>query len=153
MVRTKGYQQASETGPYNTKMIVRKQKMFKDAIQATKEKLATLKTAAQQANEQLVNGEITRQQYDTLQCEIAETEQNLKSLQDQAVTTNATLARIDEAGAKLQNIGSSLENVGKKKDPTNMDGNTKTRIPLKPGCRNTSRLFLCPFLRGEGEAA
>lgn len=111
--------------PYNTKLVVQKQKMFKDAIQATKEKLATLKTAAQQANEQLVNGEITCQQYDALQCEIAETEQNLKSLQDQAVTTNATLAKIDEAGAKLQNIGSSLKNVGKKKDPANMDGNTK----------------------------
>ena len=40
--------------------------MLKDAIEATKEKLATLKTAAQQANEQLANGEIT-QQYDALQ--------------------------------------------------------------------------------------
>ena len=27
---------------------------------------------------------------------------------------NATLAKIDEAGEKLQNIGSSVENVGKK---------------------------------------
>ena len=42
------------------------------------------------------------------------TEQNLRSLQDQAATTNATLAKIDEAGEKLQNIGSSVENVGKK---------------------------------------
>ena len=43
-----------------------------------------------------------------------ETEQNLRSLQDQAATTNATLAKIDEAGEKLQDIGSSVENVGKK---------------------------------------
>ena len=49
-----------------------------------------------------------------LQREIVETEQNLRSLQDQAATTNATLAKIDEAGEKLQNIGSSVENVGKK---------------------------------------
>ena len=35
--------------------------MLKDAIEATKEKLVTLKTAAQQANEQLANGEITQQ--------------------------------------------------------------------------------------------
>ena len=49
--------------------------MLKDAIEATKEKLTTLKTAAQQANEQLANGEITQQQYDALQREIAETEQ------------------------------------------------------------------------------
>ena len=46
----------------------------------------TLKTAAQQANEQLANGEITQQQYDALQREIVETEQNLRSLQDQAAT-------------------------------------------------------------------
>lgn len=43
-----------------------------------------------------------------------ETEQNLRSLQDQAATTNATLAKIDEVGEKLQNIGSSVDNVGKK---------------------------------------
>ena len=79
---------------------------WKDAIEATKEKLATLKTASQQANEQLANGEITQQQYAALQREIVETEQNLRSLQDQAATTNATLAKIDEAGEKLQNIGS-----------------------------------------------
>lgn len=35
-------------------------KMLKDAIEAAREKLAALKTAAQQANEQLVNGEITQ---------------------------------------------------------------------------------------------
>ena len=79
-----------------------------------KEKLTILKTAAQQANEQLANGEITQQQYNALQREIAETEQNLRSLQDQAATTNATLAKIDEAGEKLQNLGASVENVGKK---------------------------------------
>ena len=79
-----------------------------------KEKLTILKTAAQQANEQLANGEITQQQYNVLQREIAETEQNLRSLQDQAATTNATLAKIDEAGEKLQNLGASVENVGKK---------------------------------------
>ncbi len=80
--------------PSNTELVVQKQKMLKDAIEATKEKLATLKTAAQQANEQLANGEITQQQYDALQREIVETEQNLRSLQDQAATTNATLAKI-----------------------------------------------------------
>ena len=36
--------------PSNTELVVQKQKMLKDAIEATKEKLATLKTAAQQAN-------------------------------------------------------------------------------------------------------
>ena len=38
--------------PSNTELVVQKQKMLKDAIEATKEKLATLKTAAQQARQQ-----------------------------------------------------------------------------------------------------
>lgn len=46
--------------PSNTEPVIQKQKMPKDAIQATKEKLATLKNAAQQANEQFANGEITQ---------------------------------------------------------------------------------------------
>lgn len=57
---------------------------------------------------------VVQKQYDAFQREIVETEQNLRSLQDQAATTNATLAKIDEVGEKLQNIGSSVDNVGKK---------------------------------------
>lgn len=56
---------------------------------------------------------VVQKQYDALQREIVETEQNLRSLQDQAATTNATLAKIDEVGEKLQNIGSSVDNVAR----------------------------------------
>lgn len=80
--------------PSNTELVVQKQKMLKDAIEAIKEKLTTLKTAAQQANEQLANGEITQQQYDALQREIVETEQNLRSLQDQAALPMRRLPRL-----------------------------------------------------------
>lgn len=72
--------------------------MLKEAIEATKEKLTTLKTAAEQANQQLADGKITQDQYDALQREIVETEQNLKSLQEQAAVTNTTLAKIDAVG-------------------------------------------------------
>ena len=53
--------------PRNTELLSQKQKLLADSISATKEKLATLKTAAEQANTALANGEITQQQYDTLQ--------------------------------------------------------------------------------------
>lgn len=66
--------------PTNTTLLAQKQKLLTQAIGETKEKLATLKTAAQQANEQLQKGEITQEQYDALQREIAETEAELKSL-------------------------------------------------------------------------
>lgn len=39
--------------PHNTELLSQKQKLLTQAIGETKEKLATLKTAAEQANEQL----------------------------------------------------------------------------------------------------
>ena len=39
---------------------------------------------------------------------------------------NATLAKIDEAGEKLQNIGSSVENVGKKFLPVTAAASSNT---------------------------
>lgn len=66
--------------PTNTTLLAQKQKLLTQAIGETKEKLSTLKTAAQQANVQLQKGEITQAQYDALQREIAETEAELKSL-------------------------------------------------------------------------
>ena len=64
--------------PTNTTLLA--QKHLTQAIGKTKEKLETLKTVAQQANEQLQKGAITQAQYDALQREIAETAAKLKRL-------------------------------------------------------------------------
>lgn len=100
--------------PSNTELLAQKQRLLTDAIKETKEKLETLKTAAQSANEQLANGEISQEQYDALQREIVETEEKLKSLETQAATTNATLAKIEEVGTKLQSVGDKISGVGTK---------------------------------------
>lgn len=60
--------------PGNTELLAQKQKFLADAVGETKEKLATLKTAAEQANTALANGDISQEQYDALQREIIETE-------------------------------------------------------------------------------
>lgn len=60
--------------PGNTELLAQKQKLLADAVGETKEKLATLKTAAEQANTALANGDISQEQYDALQREIIETE-------------------------------------------------------------------------------
>lgn len=98
--------------PSNTELLAQKQRLLTDVIKETKEKLETLKTAAQSANEQLVNGEISQEQYDALQREIVETEEKLKSLETQVATTNATLAKIEEVGGKLQSVGDKISGVG-----------------------------------------
>ncbi|HEL0548249.1 TPA: phage tail tape measure protein [Streptococcus equi subsp. zooepidemicus] len=100
--------------PTNTTLLAQKQKLLTQAIGETKEKLATLKTAAEQANEQLQKGEITQEQYDALQREIAETEAELKKLEAQASTTNQTLSKIGEVGSKVESFGNGMVNVGKK---------------------------------------
>ena len=100
--------------PTNTTLLAQKQKLLTQAIGETKEKLATLKTAAEQANEQLQKGEITQEQYDALQREIAETEAELKKFEAQASTTNQTLSKIGEVGSKVESFGNGMVNVGKK---------------------------------------
>lgn len=100
--------------PTNTTLLAQKQKLLTQAIGETKEKLATLKTAAEQANEQLQKGEISQDQYDSLQREIAETEAELKKLESQASKTNQTLTKIGEVGSKVESFGNGVTNVGKK---------------------------------------
>jgi len=100
--------------PTNTNLLAQKQKLLTQAIGETKEKLATLKTAAEQANEQLQKGEITQSQYDALQREISETEAELKKLESQASKTNQTLDKIGEVGGKLEAVGGKITDVGKK---------------------------------------
>ena len=64
--------------PGNTELLTQKYKTLQQEIQATKEKLNTLKQASEQADQALKDGTISKDQYDALQREIAETEQSLK---------------------------------------------------------------------------
>lgn len=99
--------------PSNTELLTQKQKLLKDAISSTKEKLDALKQAQVQAKEQLENGDLGQDKYDALQREIIETEQELKRLQQEAATTSTALAKIDEIGGKMENLGNSIAGVGK----------------------------------------
>ena len=56
--------------PGSTELLSQKHKLLAQAVSETKEKLETLKTAAEQANSALANGEIFQSQYDALQREI-----------------------------------------------------------------------------------
>ena len=67
--------------PTNTELLQQKQKALADEIESTKEKLETLKTAEQQAQQQFAEGKISQEQYDALKREIIATEESLKSLE------------------------------------------------------------------------
>lgn len=100
--------------PKNTELLAQKQKLLKDAISETKEKLDVLKTAEAQVQEQFKKGEATEEQYRAIQREIIATENVLKSLKKQAKENNITL---EKAGETFEKIGDVSTNLGKKMLP------------------------------------
>ena len=100
--------------PGNTELLAQKHRLLGEAVAATKEKLETLKTAAEQANTALANGEISKEQYDALQREIIETENDLKKLEEQANQSATAMQKIAADGEKLKTMGDNVTEVGKK---------------------------------------
>ena len=100
--------------PGNTELIAQKHRLLVQAVSETREKLETLKTAQQQADEALRNGTISQDQYDALQREIVETEQRLRSLEEQANQSATALQKIGATGEKLQTVGNKISSVGQK---------------------------------------
>lgn len=100
--------------PGNTELLAQKHKLLAEAVSETKEKLATLKTAAEQANTALANGEISQEQYDALQREIVETEQDLKNLETQANQSATAVQKIAATGEKLKTVGDNISSAGQK---------------------------------------
>ena len=106
--------------PSNTELLSQKQRALKDAIGATTDKLETLKQAQAQAKQQLENGDLGQDKYDALQREIIETEQELRRLQEKAASTSVALAKIDEAGKKIESFGDSVTHAGQAIMPASM---------------------------------
>jgi len=97
--------------PKNTELLAQKQRLLTDAITQTKDKLATLKEAAENANKALANGEITQDQYDAIQREIVETENSLKGLE---IELNNTGESSTGMAQKMGAVGDAMQEVGKK---------------------------------------
>ena len=98
--------------PGNTELLAQKQKLLKDAVSATKDKLQDLKKAQEQAQKQLANGELGQDKYDALQREIIETEQELEKLEKEASKSSVALNKIAAAGEGLKEIGGKVKEVG-----------------------------------------
>ena len=119
--------------PSNTELLSQKQKLLADAVSSTKEKLQTLKTAAEQANTALANGDISQEQYDALQREIIETEQKLRNLQTEADKTNTAFAKIGAAGEVMQNVGDKISSAGEKLLPVTAGITALGTVAVKTG--------------------
>ena len=103
--------------PGNTELLAQKHRLLGDAVGQTKQRLETLKTAAQQAEKALAVGDISKEQYDALQREIVETEQELRRLETAANQSGTAVQNIAAKGEKLKTIGNNISNVGQKMLP------------------------------------
>ena len=97
--------------PKNVTLLAQKQKALTKAVEDTKAKLNTLRTAAEQAATALEEGTVTADQYDALQREIIRTTQNLEDLERQARTASRQL---DGVGVSAEEVSSKAKDLSDK---------------------------------------
>lgn len=100
--------------PANTELLAQKQRLLRDAISQTKDKLAALKDAQAQAKAQLESGDLGQDKYDALCREIEATEQDLRKLESQAAETDAALQKMSVAGQAMEDAGGKISGAGAK---------------------------------------
>ncbi len=94
--------------PTNTELLAQKQRLLGEAVGGTEEKLKILKNAEAQAQAQFAKGEISQQQYEGLQREIAATEAQLKRLEQAAEQSNKKLEGVSTAAKKIGDAAGSV---------------------------------------------
>lgn len=87
---------ALKFNPNSIELITQKQKILTDQIEATKDKLNTLKEAEAQVEAQFNAGEIGEEQFRAFQREIIETESKLKTYTSQLEETGKKASALDE---------------------------------------------------------
>lgn len=99
--------------PSNTDILSQKQKILKNNIEETSNKLKQLKEFQKVADNQIASGaEISDENYRSLQREIANTEIKLKKLKLEASNWTQAGKSIEEFGEKVSNISSKLDKIG-----------------------------------------
>lgn len=98
--------------PSHTELLSQKQKLLAESVSATKQKLDALKTAQEQAKQQMESGDLGKDKYDALQREIVATEQELQKLAKEAADANTALTKIGDVGATLESVGGKITSVG-----------------------------------------
>lgn len=94
--------------PSNTELLAQKQSLLAGAVEQTKERLDTLKTAAQQAYAQLESGDISQAQFDALQREIIATEQSMRRYEQQL---ESAASASDSMGKEVADAAGDVENA------------------------------------------
>ena len=97
--------------PTNTELLAQKQTILAKSVQASKEKLDTLKLATEQAQTKLASGDMGEEQFRALEREVIKTEQSLSKLEAQAQSTESEEKQLDSTTEKL---GKEMDNAAEK---------------------------------------
>ena len=97
--------------PGNTELLAQKQRLLAQAAETTAKKLDTLKEAAQSANQALKEGKLDQSQYDALQRELAETEREMKSLEEQTKDSTSKLEKFGDAANQVSTKAGKIQDA------------------------------------------
>lgn len=103
--------------PGNTELLEQKQRLLKEAVGETKDKLETLKQAQEEVGKTLKETGEGQEQYDALTREIISCEKELENLEKQAEHSNIALQKIGAVGEKMQEVGGKISGAGEKLMP------------------------------------
>ncbi len=109
--------------PTNTELLAQKQKLLGEAIQVSKERLAALRNAQEQVNEQFRRGEIGEEQFRALQREIVAAENELKGFE----------GKLADVSNRAKTMGDQFASAGKKMTDIGKSMSTKVTAPIMAG--------------------
>lgn len=104
---------ALKLDPGNVEALTKKQELLSKAIEATSQRLAAEKAAAEEAKKALELGNISQSEYDQFETQIIKTEASLKDLERQAGETSEALASVGsgtaESSESIQDVHDKTE--------------------------------------------
>lgn len=106
--------QALKLNPKDVQTLKTKQDLLNSAIEDTRKKLELEQQAAADAAEALEKGTITKDEYNTLQAEVAKTAAELNKLEQEAEETAKAVEKIGKGATRLDALSSKLKEVGTK---------------------------------------
>lgn len=104
--------------PGSTELLAQKQKVLKESVDATKQKLEQLKSVESQVKQQFASGNLGEEKYRAFEREVEQTEDKLKSLKKQANEFGSVAGqKFQLAGDKIKSAGDKIGGVGQKLMP------------------------------------
>lgn len=104
---------ALKLDPGNADLLRQRQLLLNEAIEETKKKLDAEKQAAKDASDALARGDISQEQFATLQAEVTKTTKELEKLEKQAKQSASVLGdQFKAAGDKISKVGDKISGVG-----------------------------------------